>query len=490
MRKRLVLFALMLVVAVGALFGISAAVNEQKDRMEIEEEVLTGDLSEAEGLAIQAVSHMDYQLFWTTILHPGAAEVAETTFRFWPSRRSSAYEGSSYLEVRLGNANYGISGNVDLDDPEDREGGWIWKPAADVASRTPSGDQRTEIVALNDYYDSFPMTFDYWLESEDGIMSYWVDSTEQDFEDLTAFFDVPIPDDVKMSVTVGKNADGTVVEINCNYAVDNVYDLWTSTVMTEEGGYFIIPKMKNREEEQIHYPILDSDRVNNDYGIYCFPVREKYEDQSGVLTPVMSELHNGFPIEGDENAVLLQHDAETDQLLLLTEGQGHLWLTVIDRPSMRELQRLDLGELGERESVFQMIHQGDLLMVTIEEEYDADDEESEDALSRRLVLLKREESTWSLELHAPLTWTTADGRRERMEVGETVQLAYEDGRLAIAQRDPYSWSCDVYVAVCQSEELRFAGAYRWKNTAGSDARYDDMILPWTDGFAILRWSEK
>ena len=77
-----------------------------------------------------------------------------------------------------------------------------------------------------------------------------------------------------------------------------------------------------------------------------------------------------------------------------------------------------------------------------------------------------------------------------MEVGETVQLAYEDGRLAIAQRDPYSWSCDVYVAVCQPEELRFAGAYRWKNTVGSDARYDDMILPWTDGFAILRWSEK
>ena len=490
MRKRLILFALMVIVAAGALFGISAAVNEQKDRMEIEEEVLTGDLSEAEGLAIQAVSHMDSQLFWTTTLHPGAPEVAETTFRFWPSRRSSAYGGSSYLEVRLGDGNYGISGSIDLEDPERRQAGWIWKPAADVASRTPSGDQRTEIVALNDYYESFPMTFDCWLESEDGTMSYWVDTAEQDCEVLTAFFDVPIPDDVKMSVTVGKNADGTVVEIGCNYAVDNVYDLWTSNVLTEEGGYFIIPRTGDRQEDQFHYPLLDSDRVKNDYGIYCFPVREKYEDQSGVLTPVMSELRNGFPVEEGENAVLLQRDAEADQLLLLTGGRGHRGLTGIDRPSMGELQRLDLGELSERETAFQMIDQGDLLLITIEEGYDAAYEESGDAQSRRLVLLKRVGSTWSLEFHAPLTWTTADGRKERMEVSETVQLAYEDGRLAIAQRDPYRWSCDVYVAVCRPEELRFAGAYRWKNTTGSDRSYSDTILPWADGFAILRWSEK
>lgn len=490
MRKSFVLFLLMLTLAVACLPWAHTQVDKQKNAVELYEKTQWGDVSAAEGLAIEATTHMDHHLFWKTDFWPATDAEPATDFTFAQQERIDIQENRPQLSVELVSGNFGVSGAIDLEAERRQTNDYgtrmLWEPVVDVASRTENGQRHTETVPLRKYYDHYPMTLSFDLGDGEWLMD---DRNMGKSETLTEYFAIPVPEEQMLTVTVEKNRDGTVisVESQCQDAAGAWFPdgIGLEGVMTQQGGYFVISQ--NLSGQERYAEVVNSPRLAEDYGIYYFPLQWRQEEWGRLYEPDLAGLCNVFPIKKGADALHLFYDSDEDELLLLTEEENHLWVTVIQRKTMKQLQRLELGESEGNEYVSAAIVKSRLAAIALEGEYD----EAAETQPLRMVLLERKDQGWSVELHAPLTWDDGEGGQSRFGINDLTELAYDGTRLAVVQWEEYRDSCDVWVLICREGSLDYAGVYSRPDTYGGKRRYDDRIRPWYgDGGLCAAWNEK
>lgn len=503
MRKRLLITVLLVALATGSLVWVHETVNEKKDDVTMYENVLWGDSSAASGLAVKATTHMDQRLFWETTFRPGSDTLAETEFIYYPERKILRYDyDDTQLSVRFADGNFGMGGLWTMEELESSayqeewklgsDGlGKLWVPIVDVARRTPAGDRYSENIRLADYYEYYPMRADMYFDSDELEQYLYINETQETNEQLTQFFAVKVPEALELTVTIAKNSNGTVGDIDCHYAdsVENnelgyVYgdDLGIHTALTVDGGYIVLSREKD-DPDNYYETVLDSPRMTEDYGIYFFPLVE-YHPEGLIYTegdnperiPGMDQLRNVYPLEDGVNAVELYHYKEANQLILVTEEAGHIWATIIERKSMTELQKIDLGPIAEREYVDHVLIKDDLFLVSVMELYS----EEKPQIENRLVMLVETNGQWTVELTTSLSWPN-QGRYVQFDPYWQAKFCWNGEQLAIVQFENYRSSCDVYVLICAGDELKYVGKYERKDTSGGVYDYDRMVQPWTDG---------
>ena len=504
MRTRFVITILLLALALGFLPAVHGAMDAKKDDVTIYETALWGDSSAASGLAVKAATHMDQRLFWETTFRPGSDTLAETEFTYYPERRAERYDyDNTQLTVSFAESNYGISGAFTMEELEDEEEvaeiwhgamdslGKLWAPMVDVARRTPAGETYTEDVRVADYYEYYPMRVNLYFDSSHMNEYIYFNETKKANDLLTKFFAVEIPEAAMLNVTIRKDSYGTVQEIDCRYSdsIENeelgyLYgqELGIHTALTVDGGYMVLSREK-KDPTNSYETVLDSPRLKEDYGIYFFPLVEylpenvvSMDGRNPERVADMEQLGNVFPLGDEVNAVNLYYYREADQLILVTEEAGHIWATIIDRKSMTELQKIDLGSIGEQEYVDNVLVQGDLLLVSVMELYSEEKPQREN----RLVMLKQNAGSWVVELQTPISWPD-QGRYVQFDPYWQAKFLWNGERLAIAQFENYRSSCDVYVLICAEDELKYVGKYQRRDTNGGVYDYNRMIQPVNDG---------
>jgi len=92
MRKAMILALLVLLLCLGGVYYAAATINQNRDQVVIEEEILYGDKACAEGLTALVHTTLDYHLFWDTTYVLGEVPVTQTEYRFSAKEESPDYD--------------------------------------------------------------------------------------------------------------------------------------------------------------------------------------------------------------------------------------------------------------------------------------------------------------------------------------------------------------------------------------------------------------
>lgn len=332
MRKSLILLAVLLVLSLGG--GIAGAVvlDRQQDSITVTQKALYGDPSAVADLQVMAGIGSGSNLYWQTASTAGADTRTETVFSFYPRGRDwTQYADGSRFDLSISSVNYSMSGVSNLE-AEENGGDWgrydaMLRPAMDVASRTAAGETRTEVCNLRSYYEYLKVTADYQLPGLDGSDRMAV------LKALNQVFRIPVPAQCPVEVTVTKDENGQVCQVECNDIGEDeegsVWSVWTSAVCTDRGVWLVMGGQ------------ADFSQIETGYGVWLLPYGEN--DKGRYLD--VANLVNIYPLDAAAvTEASIQASWDGSRIYLLTRENGEAALTVLDCASDRALQRLPLGQ--------------------------------------------------------------------------------------------------------------------------------------------------
>ncbi len=341
MRKVLIIFAVLLALSIGVIVSAAVNMDAQHEKITITEETLFGDPAAAEGLSVSTLGHRSSRLFWHTSYDAGADPQPETVFTYSDKR---IYEDGDFVgsfNLSMSALNGGMSGSVDLEAELDVESNHnvndpqVLLAVMDVASRTKAGEEHNERVRLVDYYTYFPMGFHFTprngynpYENEIVIWKY-----------LNSVFKIPVPEDLFLNVTVAKDPEGRIYNIDYyeDYDKDSVVSYkYTSAAVLDDGVFFGL------------FGNADFSQIECGYGLYYIPMGKLGEvdgySSDMELYGLLPDCRNIYPMDPadcEEGELMLSADEE--QVYAFTKEQGEIVLSVFDAETCELLQQLRPG---------------------------------------------------------------------------------------------------------------------------------------------------
>lgn len=427
MRKSLILTVLLLVLAASSLCYAHGWVDGGKDAVAIDETVLYGDKSVAEGITLDIRTHCDYRLFWDTRYAVGEGPETSTDFAFSQAEkrpsRTIPYSGIYFDGTFNG---YGISspGGLEMADQA--------APNQDVASRTGPGEKRIETVYVKDYYDFYPIQVEFDRPSGFAI--------NQDTQQLFAnYFRIPVYPEHRVEISVEKNSAGNVHSISLSTVEDSGVFLDTHSVVIGTEYFFTVLCHTAAGKP------LDTSYIAGGYGIYHFPLHDQGGDDR-ILTA--DELQMVFAIDAERaEVVALQTNTDKNKLLLVTIEDGTYMLTVIDAETMTQLQRLEILKADESVGFRSLyIHDGFAVPVLSD--------------GRFALLATDTEGNYQFRFAADFS----SSQEHRYIFSHEVSMDYNGEELAVAAFQngyfaPQNY-CRFYLAVYDRTGLAYAGKYQ------------------------------
>lgn len=263
--KKSLLFSLFFIIL--AVFSLPAAlitVDSGKERILINEEVLSGDPAEAAGITLKIPSHWGRRLLWDTEYTIGSGKEAESRFSFsakpvyW-----GAAEGKAYAYLRFEIDAYFQATYAENATALDWDNDIYSKIISEVAERAEIGKGYTETIRIGDYSPYFPLSF----EIEGRSVQYEGDYNEA-CDYLRDFFHISSAED-EMEVTVELNGQGDVTNASARFIGSNEDIFIINTVADDEGeGLYFTYGLENAETGEW------ADRGQN-MGIFYFPYQEQ-----------------------------------------------------------------------------------------------------------------------------------------------------------------------------------------------------------------------
>lgn len=251
MKKSLLLSLFVMGLAVFSLPAALIAVDSGKERIQISEEVLSGNPAEAAGVTLKIPSHWGKQVLWDTEYTIGSGKETESRFSFFshpvywsaPEERVSA---SLRIEIDAVFAtDTTSSGTMDF----------YSEIINEAAERAKRGEKYAEILRIADYSPSLPLS----LEIEGHSVQYEGDYYEA-CNYLRDFFYISAAED-QMKVTVDLNTSTTAVRLIKNDEQVSIVDV----AADDKGkGLYFAYCLENAETGEW------ADRGQN-MGIFYFP---------------------------------------------------------------------------------------------------------------------------------------------------------------------------------------------------------------------------
>lgn len=437
MKKSLIIVFVMTILSVGIFLWGGRYVNQGRDQVEITEQVLFGNRSEAEGFMFRVDTEWDRRLLWSTEYTIGEDTKPNTDFLFCVKRaKFPSKEQETVVEIGMP-VSFVSSSSSSLNPEKAR---WFGEVFREVADRTQAGEVRKEEVYLSDYYDYYPLDIDIRDTKIYGTV------VPEDAEKIVSeYFQIPIPPDHKVEIGITKNLQGEIVKLSYHTIEGGIY-IWTEGVVIDSSCYFSFAcyDMEDRP--------IDSSFVKNEYGIYVIPF-----DWGKTLTKptqyAILDYENiscVYPLKAENGhigqVVRLKADEDNNRFFLVTKEGDKLVLTIIKEETWNTIQRIELLD-WEEESYFQEFEiEGDYLLLSMED-------------GRFSFLVQDENGIYHEKLQ---------GNFNNMNFEETVAypmrehvFAWDGERLAIAgfQGGFNGLSSSVSLAVYKKEGIVFLGFY-------------------------------
>lgn len=357
MRKITALLLALVLFCSAGIVWVHAAINAERNRVEIRENCLFGDKAAASGLNIVRNVQWDGHLHWSTAYSISGQDDYSTDFRFTQNEENDGYR-AEYVPDGISFTNYanaGVGSNRALTESMLFEvfGGYAGLCMA-AMERAPAGGEYYENVKIADYYEYYPLNIEwdmpevYTLEKDEEGNENFERLAGKNFLAMNAafleYFRIPVQDEDMLELTLYKTEAGEVTDLSVNSMEANWYQIFS--VVTADGVYFTFSNGS----------AVDFSQIPGGYGLYYLPFTEiadysgvKYTvaDASGMQTVQLlvadgsSLLHEGvelmaFFMSGDE-----------ERMIMITNEDGTLFFNSMNPGSTTLEQRFAIAECEE-----------------------------------------------------------------------------------------------------------------------------------------------
>lgn len=299
MKKSLLLSLFITGLAVFSLPAALVLADNGKEKILINEEVLSGNPAQAAGIILKISSHWENRLLWDTEYTIGSGKEAESHFTFSPrpvSWGAAEEQLSAGLRKEI-SADFWTTytnNSTALDWGNDLYSEMI----GGMAKRAERGEKYTETVRISDYSPNYPLAF----EVEGHSVQY-----EGDYHEacnyLRDYFHISTAED-RMEVTVEKNGQGNVISAGVRFIESNE-DILIANAAADDGGegFYFTYCLENAETGEWE------DRGQN-MGIFYFP----YQEQKSWLYVDLTRIEKlcDYP----DNAIPLQMLVDDEEKIL------------------------------------------------------------------------------------------------------------------------------------------------------------------------------
>lgn len=445
MKKSMVLFGCMVMLSIVVVVSGWNFVCEGKDAVEITKHTVMGDEAAAEGVEITFVTRCEYHQFWETSYRIGATPETDTKYTFSRKRILPENELTEKLFVESF-MKMGVSGDeVFLP----RLDGQIMPVEAiqAVADRTQPGDTRNEAVTLRDAYSTYPLHVSMqnaFLEVKDGA--------EGDFGD---YFQIPVPDNHKVLVSVSKNQKG-IYNISVN-TINKNYNTCMEGYIKDMGAYIFFLDW-NVDGVQV-----DNRELTHGYGIYYMPLIKK---ENGAYGYDIQDLTQLCDRPDDVEFLGMEEDKDGQRFLFVGKALGQLVLLPFDWKNGQWKERIYLMDCPGTDVGWSLVCEENLLLFTRED--------------GAFSLLEREGEDYGIKMQGSLAgikYVDLDIFNHVMEMPHLSCMAYDGRRLVLLRKRDY-YSNLSYLVVLTGGEVSYVGSYEHSADIDNLWHYDGGIGIW------------
>lgn len=444
------LILLLALLSAGLLTGANFTILDTADQVTVEREVLAGDPDAAAAVELALPLTCSDQLFWTVTFPAGRPEEAETAFSTTLSRRSyEAPQENIPIFVEIDSYFRGYNSPWEVLEEQ------AWES-------TPPGERCTYSFVLTDYFDAWPLNV---------RPSAGYDLKDERLSELfQSYFSIPIPEGIKIKITVERSASGD----SGSYSYDANLPLMESYAAPQgERAIFALSNsctVSYGPGTDRLIP-LDDSQIPGGWGIYRYTPNEARTD--GTIETLWSLPEESIVVDfwGIEDG---------REFFLLTQEEGQLRLRIFDE-EVHLVQTLDLLPFSGEESYMQT-YKGDGFFVPM-----IHGPRSE-GYCYRFAVVSRQPEGWApvftgddqaaYELgHSGFSWTH--------DTYAGLSMAFDGTRLAV--RDGcFRDNSPFHLAIYSKDGLDYLAAY-W-NSVSQAAASSVIRLFWQEE-PLVRWAE-
>lgn len=345
MKKRLIFYVVLALIAVMALSGAALAGFLIQDDITIEAHTLSGDVSAAEGLTLTVYAQRNSNLTWDTTFPATAAFQAATDFTYHLDGISSS--DGVYLDFSTASLNGTTSTTLEnLMEERNRWSDFLIEPIRELARELAPGEEKTETVTVADYWEIYPLTLYLNLPN----VTYY-DEGETSF--LTNYFHIPVPAELTVDITVSLDEDGECVQATINPTGEESYGFCSADLVTEQGIYLGLYSCEPGET-------VDFSHIQGGYGIYRIPLPQ--EDDYAL--PV-EDIENILPLSAEDVEAVSLLESPWDGIIeVFTVEQGTLRLRLLEEETCTVIEDYWL----DADTLPTVVQTEDMLVLLFQEE--------------------------------------------------------------------------------------------------------------------------
>lgn len=332
MKRRILIAALALVLAVGGIAALNIHTASKATSVEMQVISSTGDASAAEGLLVDHRIMLGGNLLWYTDYVPATGESDTNFYVTYRSIQQQPYyrwQGEKTDKTRLMCSAVDV---YDMDDPivkemwEESEGGYVSRRVYPI-----------------DYYDTYPVYLASWWD-QDGLSTY--------YDEALAFDKLRIPvgkyDFAELSLDFGTDVNGATKVDSIGTRDQYMLNRFTAYCVNSGDRILVTAGFPADVQPQ-------TDWAPEGFGLWDMPVHEVRETVGGGYTvrylPSTAESRLVYPLDIETQRVaLLEQSSDGKQILLVTVEEGRFVLHVLDSADYHLMQRLDIDGAEARES--------------------------------------------------------------------------------------------------------------------------------------------
>ena len=330
MKRRILIAALALVLAVGGIAALNVHVARKAVPIEMQVEVSIGDAGAAEGLLVDHRIMLGNNLLWYTDYDPATGE-SDTDFYVTYRNMQPYYrwQGEKTDNTRLMCSAVDV---YDMDHPVVKE---MWEESED-------GYVSRRVYPI-DYYDTYPVYLASWWD-QDGLSPY--------YDEALAFDKLRIPvgkyDFTELSLDFGTDVNGATKVDSIGTRDQYMLNRFTAYCVNSGDRILVTAGFPADVQPQ-------TDWAPEGFGLWDMPVHEVRETVGGGYTvrylPATAESRLVYPLDIETQRVaLLEQSSDGKQILLVTVEEGRFVLHVLDSADYHLMQRLDIDGAEARES--------------------------------------------------------------------------------------------------------------------------------------------
>lgn len=343
MKRRILITALALLVALGTLTALSSSVSRTALPIEMQVKTAIGDSGAAQGLTVDYRIALSKCLRWYTRYDPiGGTNHTD----FFVTYRQNNNPVMDYYTLPVNEWQI-VSGLLNKEDIHDPIVSGILREAESGQSGTDGrGTSIIRRLYPCDYYDSYPLSLSSWRTYEEGISSnngVGYDAVNVPFDRLR----IPVSENdfFELEFQIKNTEAGRRITYVSGSGAKYVKNSFTPYCIGGEDGVLTTVGFPANVQPE-------ADWAPEGFGLWYMPVRmqEVTNERSGASgtvshsLPVTEECRLVYPLDIEtQRVMLLQQSEDSMYVLLVTAEDDRYVLRVLDSGDYRLIQQIDLG---------------------------------------------------------------------------------------------------------------------------------------------------